>query len=185
MLAMLFAVIAEYDGDVRFKKDAAAARDLFARTANNTKAGGNTNVYKEATLRKTDLEELLNGSSLASEGSSEATDWSVIIDRSPLMQRLELLHQEKLSKQLASKEEFEKQIEEVFHNAEMIAVMSAVLTKPGMTDGEDETYAGFANSMKEGAREVAEAVKLSNYDQARAAVGKIDKACSQCHENYR
>jgi hypothetical protein len=185
MLAMLFAVIAEYEGDVRFKKDAATARDLFARTANNTKAGGNTNVFNEAKLRKTDLEDLLRGSSLQAQPATEAPDWSVIIDRSPLMQRLEPMFQEKVSKSLASKDEFGKHTEEIFHDAEMIAVMATVLTKSGMSDADDDTYKGFANSMRDGAREVVDAVKLNNYEQARTAAGKIDKACSQCHESYR
>lgn len=185
VLAMLFAVIAEYDGDVRFKKDAAAARDLFARTANNTKAGGNTNVFSEAKLRKTDLDDLLSGSSLTAQAAGEAPEWGTIIDRSPLMQRLEAIYQERLSKALASKDEFTKQNETVLHDAELVAVMAAVLTKPGMSDADDETYAGFANNMKAAAGEIADAVKLNNYDQARAAAGKIDKACSQCHEGYR
>lgn len=185
MLAMLFAVIAEYEGEVRFKKDAATARDLFARTANNTKAGGNTNVFSEAKLRKADLDELLSGSSLPAQQAAEAPEWGVIIDRAPLMQRLEALYQEKVAKSLASKDEFGKHTEEILRDVELIAVMATVLTKPGMSDAEDETYAGFAKSMKAAASEIVDAVKLKNYDQARAAAGKIDKACSQCHEAYR
>ena len=185
LLAMLFAVIAEYDGDVRFKKDAATARDLFARTANNTKAGGNSNVFSEAKLRKADLDELLSGSSLQSKPAGEAVDWGTMIDRSPFMQRLEAMYQERVAKSLASKEEFNKNKETVLHDAELIAVMAAVLTKPGMSDAEDQSYLGFANSMKTAASEIVDAVKLNNYDQARAAGGKIDKACSQCHEGFR
>lgn len=185
ILAMLFAIIAEYDGEVRFKKDAAIARNLFSRTANNTKAGGNTNVFNEAKLRKGDLDELLNGSSLPAQPTAENPEWSVIIDRSPLMQRLEVIYQEKVAKQLASKDEFSKHNEEILHDAELVSVMAEVLTKETMSDADDQTYVGFANSMKAGAREIVDAVKLNNYDQARAAGGKIDKACSQCHEGFR
>src|SRR5262249_46646232 len=35
--AMVFGIIAEYDGDVRWKKEAPTERDLFARTAANAK----------------------------------------------------------------------------------------------------------------------------------------------------
>jgi hypothetical protein len=182
ILAMLFAVIAEYEGDVRFKKDAATARDLFSRTANNTKAGGNSNVFSEAKLRKTDLDDLLSGSSPQGQPASEAPEWGTIIDRSPLMQRLEAIYQEKVAKSMASKDEFGKHHEEILHHAELIAVMATVLTKSGMSDAEDETYAGFANSMKSAATEIVDSVKLNNYDQARAAAGKIDKACSQCQD---
>lgn len=185
ILAMLFAVIGEYDADVRFKKDAPVAKEVFARTANNTKAGGNSNVFNEAKLRKADLDELLSGSSLQATASGEAMEWSVIIDRGPLMQRLEAIYQEKIAKQLASKDEFTKNAEEILHDAEVVAVMGEVLTKEGMGDADDKTYAGFAHSMRDAATEIAGAVKGNNYDTARAAAGKIDKACSQCHEGYR
>jgi hypothetical protein len=185
VLAMLFAIINEYEGDVRFKKDAAAARNVFARTANNTKAGGNTNVFKEAKDRKADLDELLGGSSISSDGGNETPAWPMIIDRSPLMQRLEAAFQAKLTPTLANKDEFSKNAELVLHEAELISVMAAVLTKEGMSDAEDDTYLGFAKTMKDAAIEVANAAKGNNYDQARAAAGKIDKACSQCHESYR
>ena len=182
ILAMLFAIINEYEGDVRFKKDAATARDLFGRTANNTKAGGNTNVFQEVKLRKGDLDELLNGSAPSAAGDPLA--WDAIIDRSPLMQRLEMMFQ-KQSAAMANKEAFAKDVETLLHDAEIIGAMATVLTKDGMSDADDVTYAGFANSMKASAAEIVDAVKLNNYDAARAAAGKIDKACSQCHEGYR
>ncbi|MGE0759792.1 MAG: hypothetical protein AB7O38_22435, partial [Pirellulaceae bacterium] len=185
MLAMLFGIIAEYDGDVRFKRDAGAARALFGRTASNTKAGGNTNVFNEAKLRKADLEDLLNGSSLADAGNAGAADWSSTVDRSPLMQRLEASFQNRLSPALASQDEFTKTASTVLHESELIAAMSSVLIQEGMDDADDETYAGFARAMRDAASEISAAVKQKNYDQARAASGLIDKACSQCHEAYR
>jgi hypothetical protein len=185
ILAMLFAIVNEFEGDIRFKKDAAVARNVFARTANNTKAGGNTNVFSEAKTRKTDLDELLSGSSLTAEGAQETPDWPTIIDRSPLMQRLEAAFQAKLTPALANKDEFAKNRDSVLHESELVGAMATVLTKEGMSDADDETYAGFAKTMKEAAIEMANAVKGNNYDQARAAAGKIDKACSQCHESYR
>jgi len=80
---------------------------------------------------------------------------------------------------------FSKNVEVVMHEAELVGAMATVLTKEGMSDADDETYSGFAKSMKEAASEIVDAAKSNNYDQARAAAGKIDKACSQCHEAYR
>ena len=62
MLAMLFAIAGEYDGEVRWKKDAPAARDLFARTAANSKVG-TQQAYNEAKLRKQELQDLVGGQS--------------------------------------------------------------------------------------------------------------------------
>ena len=39
--------------------------------------------------------------------------------------------------------------------------------------------------MKKSARNIVDAVKLKNDEAARKAVGEINKACSNCHEDYR
>ncbi|MCE9529426.1 MAG: hypothetical protein K8R36_25535, partial [Planctomycetales bacterium] len=62
MLAMLFGIAGEYDGEVRWKKDSPAARDVFARTAANSKVG-TSQVFQEAKLRKGELQDLVGGSS--------------------------------------------------------------------------------------------------------------------------
>ena len=66
-----------------------------------------------------------------------------------------------------------------------MAALSEVLIKEGMDDWDDETYAGYAQQMKQASIEITSAVKLSNYDQARKASGDAKKACTECHELYR
>ena len=185
ILAAMFAVIGEYDGDVRWKKMGPAARDLFARTARNTKAGGNTNTYNEAKQRKADLQDLLGGAALQAEAEEADADWSAICDRGPLMQRLDRGVEGKLSGWTSSEAEFKANLEDVRHEAEMVAAMSEILTKEGMPEADDEEYASFAKRMKTAAMEIASAVKLDNYDQARKAAGDVKKACTECHEFYR
>ncbi len=184
VLAMLFAIVNEYDGDVRFKRDAAAARDIFARTASNAKAGNN-NVYNEAKKRKDELLDLVNGAALTEKAESEENDWTHIADRSPLMQRLETAHKTNLVKWTSSADTFSEEIEKVMHEAEMIAAIAEVLTREGMEDGDDETYAEFAKLMKGNALDIVAAVKSNNAEDARKATGEIAKACDNCHENYR
>jgi hypothetical protein len=185
VLAMVFGIINEYDGDVRWKKDAAAARDVFARTASNAKAGGNINVYKESKKRQDDLTDLMNGSSLAYQPEEQANNWEHICDRSPLMKRLGIGSEEHLSVWTSSKDEFSKNIDEILHEAEIVAAIGEVLTREGMEDGDDEDYAAFAKIMTGSALDVVAAVKLNDAEQARKASGKITQACDSCHENYR
>jgi len=185
ILAVMFAIIGEFDDDVRWKKIGPAARDIFARTARNTKAGGNTNTYNEAKKRKADLQDLMGGASLQIEAEQAEADWAAVSDRSPLMQRLDRGFEGKMSVWISSQEEFEANTEDVLHEAEITAALSEVLVKEGMEDWDDEDYAGFAKRMKEAAIEISSAVKLNNYDQARKASGEVKKACTECHELYR
>ncbi|MBP85403.1 MAG: hypothetical protein CMJ64_01605 [Planctomycetaceae bacterium] len=185
ILAMVFAIINEYDADVRWKKDAAAARDIFARTAANAKAGGNINVYKESKRRNDELTDLMGGSSLGNQPEEQANNWEQIADRNPLMQRLVTGAEENLSKWTSNEDEFSNNIEEVLHEAEIVAAIGEVLIREGMEDGDDEEYAAFAKLMETSALDIVAAVKLNDADQARKANGEIAKACSNCHDNYR
>ncbi|MDP6466176.1 MAG: cytochrome c [Pirellulaceae bacterium] len=185
ILAAMFAIIGEFDDDVRWKKMGPAARDVFARTARNTKAGGNTNTYNEAKKRKADLQDLIGGASLQVEAEQADADWATVCDRGPLMQRLEVGFEGKMSAWISSKGEFEANAENVLHEAEITAVLSEILVKEGMDEWDDEDYVDLAKRMKEAAIEISSAVKLGNYDQARKASGEVKKACTDCHEIYR
>jgi cytochrome c556 len=44
---------------------------------------------------------------------------------------------------------------------------------------------GFAREMENQAIDLASAAKAKNYDQARAAAGKIAQACNNCHGGFR
>lgn len=183
--AMLFGIIHEYDGDVRWKSNAAVARDLFARTAANAKVG-TTQVFNEAKLRKTDLGDLINGSQLvAAKEASAENDWPNIADRGPLMQRLEMALDGGVKKFVSSESEFKSNKDKLIHEAELIAAIGAVLTKGGMEDGDDDTYAEYAQQMQSAARDVVKGAKDGEYDFSRKAAGAIDQACSVCHESYR
>jgi hypothetical protein len=184
VLAMLFAIVNEYDADVRFKRDAAAARDIFARTASNAKAGNN-NVYNEAKKRKDELQDLINGAALTEKPETQENDWTKIADRSPLMQRLEAAQEKKLAKITSNADAFSEDIETALREAEIIAAIASTLTREGMEGADDEAYTGFANLMKRNALDVVAAVKSNNAEQARKATGEIAKACSDCHDNYR
>lgn len=185
MLATLFAVINEYDADIRWKNDSAVARDVFARTAANAKVG-TSQVYNEAKQRKGELQELLGGGGFPNKTPAEPkTVWTQVCDRSPLMQRLEMAIEPRLAQWTANAGEFKAKKEEILKEAELVAIIGEVLMKEGMNDADAADYRGFCESLKKGARDVADAVKLDNADAARAAMGVVIKACDQCHEGYR
>ena len=185
LLAVLFAVINEYDADVRFKKDAAAARDLLGRTASNAKAGGNANVFSESKKRRDELADLLNGSSLEVQAEQPETNWEQTASRTPLMQRLEISGEKNLAAWTSNDAEFSANGEQVLHDAEIVATIAEVLTREGLEDAGDEEYTAFAKRMQAAALNAVAAVKSNSGEQARTAVGEINKACADCHASYR
>jgi cytochrome c556 len=43
----------------------------------------------------------------------------------------------------------------------------------------------YTHAMRDAAIEAADAARKKNYDQARKAVGAIEKTCNSCHEGFR
>ncbi len=185
VLAMLFGIAGEYDAEVRWKKDAPAARDAIARTAANAKVG-TQQVWQEAKLRKDELGDMINGGTPYAGKEAEAkAAWKDVAGRAPLMQYLEQIWDPRLKPALADKGQFTANADKVLHDAEMFAAIGAVLTKDGMPDADSEEYKAFCVRLKDAAKTIAEAVKAKNYDQAAGASAAIGKACAECHENYR
>jgi len=183
-LAVMFAIIAEFDGDVRWKEQAPGIRDQFAQAGFSCKVG-TTQSYNQAKLRRDDLAELVRGSQIDVRDAEAEAKWDKVADRPPLMQRLEHAYNKRLKPWLSSKSDFAGKSEDIYREAQVIAALGEVIQREGFEYWDDETYTGYASEMRDAARELVEAVKLDSYEKASEASGAIFKACTNCHEGYR
>ena len=183
VLASLFAVITEHGGDVRWKDQAVAARDLLARTAFNCKAGS-TQVYNEAKLRKGDLQDLISGSGLSKRNADGENVWSDIADRSPIMEYAEQVVE---ALEDASRDEatIKRNPEDVLRNAELLAVLGEILTREGMDQADEEDYVKLSRDMTTAATDLVGALERNDYESARKGAGSIRQRCDTCHEQFR
>ncbi len=185
LLAMLFGIAAEYEADVRWKKEAAPARDAFARSAANFKVATDQ-AFAEAKARKEELNDLVGGSSpFAGKSADAKAQWSQVANRAPLMQYLESAWEPRLKPALADKAQFAANADKIMREAEMFAAIGEVLAKEGMADADAAEYKEFCIKLRDGAKEIIQGVKQKNFDQASKASSVIGKACTECHENYR
>lgn len=183
VLATLFAVVHQYQGDVRWKDQAAAARDLVARTAFNCKAGS-TQVYNEAKLRKGDLQDLVSGSGLPKRDADPETDWTMVADRSPLMEYAELLI-ETLEDGTRDEATIKRDPDLVKRNSELLAVLGEVLCQEGMDEADDEDYTKLSRDMTTEAKGVTAAIDRMDLEAVRKGTSAIRQRCDACHEQYR
>jgi len=184
IVAVAFGVIAEYDQDIRWKKEAESARDLFARVGFNCKVGTDQS-FAESKLRAADLEGLLAGNPPTAKAEREGDfKWSQVAGRPPLMSRLETADGT-LGAAIASKAEFEKAVDRLTHEAEVVAVIGAVIQRPEFEYFDDDTYKGYAATMRDAALRARDAARKQDYEAARAAVGEMKKSCDTCHGDYR
>jgi len=184
VLAAMFGVVGEYDGDVRWKDSAPLLRDVFSRAGHNCKVGTDGS-FQEAKQRKQDLADLISGNRPKASDTEPKANWSQVADRPPLMQRLNIAQLDRLQKWLASKEEFAARRDEVKHESQVASAVADIITREGFEFADDDTYLGYARDLKQAETEIAAAVDKNNYDQARQAFGKASKSCANCHEGYR
>ncbi len=185
ILATAFAVIGEYDGDVRWKDQAVTARDLFGRAGMNCKVATDQS-FDDAKLRADDLATLIRGDTLPANANAEPkTNWAKTVNRPPLMHRLDLAQTGHLAPWTANAGDFNKHLDGVLHEAEIVAMIAHVIQQEGFDYTDDKSYLGFARDMETQALDIALAAKAKNYDQARTAAGKLSQACNACHGSFR
>lgn len=183
VLGVIFNTIAEFDGEVRFKKSALVARDAFIRAGLNAKSGAQA-VYNEAKLRKADLQELVGGGEIKGAAGEEKFQWDKTC-RPPLMQRFDLSEKSRLLPWTSSKGEFDKHNEELLREAQIIAVIARTIKRADFEFYDDSGYLKYCDELAAAATEIAEGVKANNYDRARMGAAAVSKACSDCHNDYR
>jgi hypothetical protein len=184
LLAALFAVAGQYDGDARWKGLAPGLRDQFAKAGYNSKAASDGS-YNEARERKIELADLIRGDRPQTPKGEAAVDWAHVSDRPPLMQRLNIAQQERLTKWTADGAMFKKNQSEVRHETQLVALIAEIITREGYDYTDDAQYIGFAHDLRQAASEVDAAAAKGDYDAARQAVNRAGKACTACHETFR
>jgi len=183
-LAVLFGVIAQHDGDVRWKEDAAALRDALAQAGRNCKTATDQS-FNEAIQRKTELEDLVRGERLGGGPGVELDKWSALAERPLLMRRMEELFEAQISPALANAKEFSKQSENVRQDAELLAMLANVIQREEYEYWDDEGFRDLARELGAAASDLKGVASEANYEAAREAAGRAEQACSLCHEGWR
>lgn len=183
-LALCFALIQDFDADVRWKDSSANAFAAVQRATVSSRSSTDQS-YAYCNSRKFELTDLVRGESFGEiEKPSDTVDWSDVIDRSPAMVRLEVSDNQ-LKEWTANQSVFESNVDKILHEAEWVAAIAEVIAKEGMSDADDDGYVEFCKSMGAAARETVEAVKTNDFEKASKYANLMSQSCSNCHEEWR
>ncbi len=186
VLATCFAVIAEYDGEVRFKDKAAGMRELVGRSGFNCKVA-TTGAHNEAKLRYEDLIQLTRGGTVdLPDAETAGIAWNdKVANRPPLMQRMEDALDRGLKPLSSNKSEFDANKEKLLHEAEILRMLAKAIREESYEYADDESYLEHAVAIEKECGEIVNGLKANSLEQVQTAVGGISKACSNCHELFR
>ena len=182
-LTAMFAIIVEFDGDVRWKSDAMSARDRCRNAAAVCKVGS-VQAFNAAKATKDEISDLVGGNNLPP-GAASPNKWQDLTDRGSLMQQLEALFDDLIKPAVANDNSFKSQADEILAAAELSSAIAEILMKEEMDDAGDDDYEGYCKQIQTAAQDITDAIKQNNGGAARTASGMISKACSECHESYR
>ncbi len=183
-LAIMFGTAAQFDKPVRWKDSAVGLSQLFARAGFNCKVGTDQS-FREAQLRDQDLAELIRGGRPTAPATDPDAGWGKLSDRSPLMVRMETALDKHLKPNMSDSRSFERNAEELAHEAQMLALLGELITREGMEDAGDDTYDGYAHQLRDAAIEFNKSIELESYDAARKALSDMGQSCVACHGDYR
>lgn len=184
LLAVLWAVVDEYDGEVRWQRDAASLRDSYARAAKTCRTASDQ-AFTEATERRVELDDLIRGGRTAGGDVSPIKHWSDIAARKPLMQRMQMAVQERINPAISNAPAFTRAADDVQHEAQMLALLAEVIRRDEYEHWDDETFNEYADELGDAAGELSRAAAAADYEAARAAAGRAAQACVTCHDGYR
>ncbi len=185
MLAVCFAIGAEYDGAFRWKSQAPGARDVFARGAAACDQPTDA-TFEIVKARAQDLDALLRGDALPeSQVGPITSDWRRVTERTQLMGRMEDAQQRGLSVWTASEAYFAKNADKIHREAMILAALSEVIARPSFDFSDDKAFVNYALTLQKNATDVLAGLKANNYEQVRRAVSSATRSCTACHGAYR
>jgi hypothetical protein len=185
-LAAVYNVIFKYDKpDVRWKADSQALRDSFAKGGNNLKAWTDSQKKQVVKLNE-DLKALIQGNppALSTAFDAEAA-WSEMVDRTPLMHRLEMGQDERLKVWTKDADAVKKNKDAIIREAEVIAMLARVIQDKTYDSSDDAEYVKFAKALEANALDAVAAAKADKGAECGSAVSKMQKACDECHGSFR
>jgi len=185
VLAVLFHVVNEYPGNVKWKNQASGLRDLTAEAA--MLAANKDQPALDASKKALDqVGQLLKNANLKVEpGEAGVSVAEKIADFSNVMKRMEECHRLKLYLWTGNEGELKKHEKEAVEEAELLATLGQVILDGSYPLATERDYMEYATALRDAAKDIAAGVRSNNFDQARKGSVAINKACDQCHGAYR
>jgi|GEM_PF-5668049 len=188
MLAVWLNVLSEFDGPSKMKDSAAAVRDLAATVPLALAASEDVKPDEAMFGKSKEANEaaakLLKGEKV--NGAAKARPWREVAVYTSVMKRMEAAQDARIRGWTANTEEFNKNLPELEHEAQLLAIMCEVILDKGTNDNAgNEDYQGWGKKLEQGCIELVAAVKAKDHAKAQVIAAGIAKQCADCHSGYR
>lgn len=192
-LAVLFEVVRQYDGDVRWKSSAGVLRDSLSKAARACgesapeDEASSESGYDVALEASQLLDDAIRGQQpTASEGGPQETPlFSQIAARPPLMRRMEAALETSLAETTASAIQLKRNGPAVRRESQLLAVLAVVIASPQYEYADDEAFRRHATDLQGAASAMNAAAEKFDDDALQQSRRRAEQSCGACHDEYR
>jgi hypothetical protein len=182
MLAALFAVVADYQGDIRWKDQAAALRDRCAKAAEAC-AEGTDASFQTASNQVAMLVDLLNATRLTLPDAPSDRPWAEVIDTGQIMKRLGTAANQRLQPWSANDADLAANQYDALLEASVLATLGHILKDPSYLD--DANWKKFSDELETAGKQAATAAQQGDAVSFKQHVAAALKSCENCHAEFR
>ena len=181
--ATLFCILDEWEGEVRFKPQAAAASRALSEAA-RVIANPSGEALDVARRTSADLTDIVRGNQPLP-ADAAAPSWQQLVKRDDFMWRLEMTVEEAIADGLESEKVLRANQDELAREANLAVALLAALRQETAVDAEREDYAEFARAAQREATALRAAITEVDLARSQAGLQKLRQACQACHEVYQ
>lgn len=183
-LVALAGIASEHPEAPGWKANARYVRDVSTEIVKSASANGEK-FYKPTKAAFDKLDALLSGSKPPDlEEAAEKVPFSEVVSRVPLMYRMErAFNHMKLN--INTEALLKKESAKVVHEGSVMAALARVIATPGYNDSDLADYQRFAEELQNAGIGVVEAAKNGDFEAYTTALDRGNKACVQCHDNFK
>ncbi len=183
IISLMFAVTVEHDEAPRWQDIADRLREVYATGEESLEA--NDDSFKRASRGKDNLSDLIRGGRPTLDAPKQEIDWSRYASRGAVMRRMKVAHEDRLAVWSIDRRELADNVEEVQHEAQLLALLAEALVQPEAYDGDDEDYQAYARELRDAANELTVSAEQEDQPAAERAFNRAQKSCLNCHADYR
>jgi hypothetical protein len=184
VLAALAGIVGQSSEDVNWKANAPYVRDYGWEICESAKGPGKPN-YDKTQMAYENMESVFSGS--IPPGAAEPAPerpFPETASRYYVMKRMKQAYSA-LKLNINTDEKLKSDQEDALHEAMVLAAMTKVVSLPDYDSADEPEYQQFMQEILQNCQAVISAVKDQQFDTFSEALSAIDKACLNCHSQYK
>ncbi len=184
ILAVIFRVISEWDGEIRFQAD---SRQISRFLTDEIRQMTAANSFEIARTVSAQLSDMVAGNHFAAVQHPEPAreDWQRYVDRSELMIRLESAIETNVDGGLQSAASMKAQQHDLCREVNLATALFGAMCRPGALDAEDWRYVEYCKSAARQTIHLRSAIAGNRLEEARHSLENLRQSCVDCHDQFR